>query len=282
MGLFAGSFQSAQYSGVCKQCHEAVPSRNTERRQEERRRYAVTRGKEYLTAEQFAERNAARRVPENVRRISQPAEVQFERAFRRAVLEIRRTHVPAILWSIVQQRVSRRRYDRTAYREWYKKKGDAIRAAYRRKYRSNPTAERARVRNYKHANPHAVAKWGDRRRRRAAAADDGTLAKDRVKRLFATTKRCHYCGERFTHANPATLDHATPLSRGGRHSIFNAVICCRKCNSSKRDRTYNEFVAGQLALIGHLGSCERPHTTGNAPGRCSSIHQQLRYPCRVF
>jgi 5-methylcytosine-specific restriction endonuclease McrA len=43
---------------------------------------------------------------------------------------------------------------------------------------------------------------------------------------------CVYCAKR-----PAvTLDHIIPLRRGGDHAIWNLVMTCQECNSSKRDR----------------------------------------------
>jgi 5-methylcytosine-specific restriction endonuclease McrA len=42
--------------------------------------------------------------------------------------------------------------------------------------------------------------------------------------------RCAYCG-----AKPKRLeiDHITPLSRGGAHSLANIVAACRTCNARK-------------------------------------------------
>lgn len=34
----------------------------------------------------------------------------------------------------------------------------------------------------------------------------------------------------------ATLDHVIPLSRGGRDSVENYQVLCRRCNGSKADR----------------------------------------------
>lgn len=37
------------------------------------------------------------------------------------------------------------------------------------------------------------------------------------------------------HPDAPTLDHITPLSRGGAHSLENVQCLCRSCNSAKRD-----------------------------------------------
>lgn len=59
---------------------------------------------------------------------------------------------------------------------------------------------------------------------------------------------CQYCGrEVFVgfDAGPdlATIDHKTPLSRGGTWKRFNLTCACRSCNSLKSDRTAEEFMA---------------------------------------
>ena len=51
---------------------------------------------------------------------------------------------------------------------------------------------------------------------------------------------CHYCGK---YAN--TVDHKLPKSRGGLAVPINLVACCKSCNSAKRDKTAEEFVASR-------------------------------------
>ena len=45
--------------------------------------------------------------------------------------------------------------------------------------------------------------------------------------------RCVYCGQKPT---KLTMDHITPLVKGGAHTKSNIVPACRSCNSKKRDR----------------------------------------------
>jgi hypothetical protein len=51
--------------------------------------------------------------------------------------------------------------------------------------------------------------------------------------------RCHYCGEDIAEET-ATLDHVTPVSKGGADTEDNLVACCLMCNSIKSGRTYEE------------------------------------------
>lgn len=56
---------------------------------------------------------------------------------------------------------------------------------------------------------------------------------------------CHYCGCEFVIGSPLfqpTLDHKTPLSKGGTNKIDNFVVCCMRCNRLKRTIDYDAFI----------------------------------------
>jgi 5-methylcytosine-specific restriction endonuclease McrA len=44
--------------------------------------------------------------------------------------------------------------------------------------------------------------------------------------------KCHYCH---------VLDHMIPIIRGGGTTLTNVVAACRKCNTDKRGRTFEEW-----------------------------------------
>ena len=99
--------------------------------------------------------------------------------------------------------------------------------AYLTRYHADPLfkeSERLRVRDRKIA----------RRYGRAVPAD-GSLSPAALAVLMAKTRACHYC-RRVLSTREKTLDHLVPLSKGGGHSILNAVVSCHSCNSVKRDR----------------------------------------------
>lgn len=48
---------------------------------------------------------------------------------------------------------------------------------------------------------------------------------------------CAYCGKK---ANPLTIDHVIPRSKGGKTSWENCVACCKACNNNKGARTPRE------------------------------------------
>ena len=52
---------------------------------------------------------------------------------------------------------------------------------------------------------------------------------------------CFYCGS----AEASTVDHVTPLSKGGTDSPANLVACCKRCNLRKGEKTGDEFIRSQ-------------------------------------
>ena len=56
---------------------------------------------------------------------------------------------------------------------------------------------------------------------------------------------CAYCLAPL--GDDVHMDHMTPLSRGGNHTLSNVVPCCKSCNSKKYTRTLLEWViTGQM------------------------------------
>ncbi len=67
------------------------------------------------------------------------------------------------------------------------------------------------------------------------------ITKEELQQLYAENPSCAYCELQLA-KEEITLDHATPLSRGGTHSIDNLVICCSNCNSLKGTKTAQEYL----------------------------------------
>jgi hypothetical protein len=64
--------------------------------------------------------------------------------------------------------------------------------------------------------------------------------------------KCRYCGTGVT-AETATLDHMTPVSKGGL-AAENLATCCMMCNSTKSGQTYDEAAPQILARLAALRS----------------------------
>ena len=65
------------------------------------------------------------------------------------------------------------------------------------------------------------------------------LAKQFAKK-YDKDPNCYYC-RKFLHATETHVDHLTPKSRGGLHSIENLAVACADCNQLKHTRTEIEF-----------------------------------------
>lgn len=94
--------------------------------------------------------------------------------------------------------------------------------------------QRQEKRNYRH------------RRRAWLAGQSGKATAGQVR---AAKKKaagvCFYCK---TKVKDLTIDHITPLARGGSHTVDNIVFACHGCNSEKRDLPPHEF-ASRFGLL---------------------------------
>lgn len=59
--------------------------------------------------------------------------------------------------------------------------------------------------------------------------------------LFLRDKfTCQYCGKFLKNPKDRTIDHVIPKSRGGKTVWNNVVLCCKKCNLKKSNKTPEE------------------------------------------
>ena len=100
--------------------------------------------------------------------------------------------------------------------------------------------------------------------------------------LVRDKKICAYCGRKAT-----TVDHVFPKSRGGASESWNLVSCCRKCNSTKGDRTIDEagmkfipsFDASVINKEVRMKSCES--NTGVTPPSSTSSSTSVIPPTLI-
>lgn len=64
--------------------------------------------------------------------------------------------------------------------------------------------------------------------------------------LLGTAGTCWTCGTQLIYAHWATLDHLTPLSRGGSDDPENLRLSCLRCNRRRGNRLLEEFCVVQL------------------------------------
>lgn len=129
---------------------------------------------------------------------------------------------------------SRRWYEANTEREAERKK--ALHAAH-------PILDNERARKWKIANPGKVRVHTQCRRALKAGAPGSFTADEFTALCEAYDYRCVYCGRE----EKLTADHAVPLGRGGSNWIANILPACRSCNSRKRNRTAEEFLALKAA-----------------------------------
>lgn len=142
------------------------------------------------------------------------------------------------------------REERLAYKkQYYKDRAEEIRTKKRIYDQAHLEEIRAKARAFAAAhteehkkyhaewrkkNPHQRAVQERRRRARKANAAVNDFTHTQWVMLQAVFKyRCAYCGKRCK--GKLTMDHVTPLSKGGNHTLQNIVPACKSCNSKKHD-----------------------------------------------
>lgn len=62
---------------------------------------------------------------------------------------------------------------------------------------------------------------------------------------------CAYCGATIENGIQLTLDHIVPWSAGGGNEPGNLVTACKRCNSSRGNRSVGEFAGAVAAYLNH-------------------------------
>jgi HNH endonuclease len=62
---------------------------------------------------------------------------------------------------------------------------------------------------------------------------------------------CAWCGASVEGEARLTLDHLTCRNEGGTHEATNLVTSCLRCNSSRGDRSVEDFAAAVAAYLDH-------------------------------
>lgn len=136
-----------------------------------------------------------------------------------------------------QLRERRRKYDE-ANREHIREREHAYRIV-------NKEAVNERIRRWRANNPDKV---GAATARRAKAELEGNATPKLIQAKWeAGDKTCILCGEpidptlKAPHNMSRTIEHLTPIARGGRHDLDNIDFAHYDCNAQKQDRTLEEY-----------------------------------------
>lgn len=96
------------------------------------------------------------------------------------------------------------------------------------------------IKKWQAENNHRIRVYSARRRAKDVGAD-GDFTADDVKQLLEKQQaKCIYCGENIS-GRLYTIEHLTPLSRGGSNDVENIALACRSCNARKGDKLVTEF-----------------------------------------
>lgn len=106
---------------------------------------------------------------------------------------------------------------------------------------ANPEKHRERLKKWSKANPGAIRAIQHVRRARKRGAEGKYVIADLHGLLEQQGLSCR-CGISFLAVDP-TIDHKTPLSRGGSNWPNNIQLLCLPCNMSKGNKTMEEWKA---------------------------------------
>lgn len=177
--------------------------------------YCKTCKREYQKAYYASNTDRYRRYAKNWRTTNKTYKAQVDAAYAKA-------HPDRVAKAKAKYRESHREQLRAASKEYGARTKEA-KAKYSAEYR---------IRNLD-----KIALKEARRRTRKAGNGVFVILPKELRKL--KTQPCIYCGGKAEH-----MDHITPISRGGRHSIGNLAPACAKCNLSKRDKFVVEWKVG--------------------------------------
>lgn len=135
--------------------------------------------------------------------------------------------------------------------KWYEQNKEYVKETNKKWRAQNIEKYRERKRNWARQHPDTMRKLA--RKRRALKKSQLGLWWELEERIMPALRqvqqnKCYYCGKVMDKNLPAQhpdreiLEHPLPLSREGLHGMNNWVLACFECNSSKGNKTEQEFL----------------------------------------
>ena len=128
--------------------------------------------------------------------------------------------------AIKEYRIENREYYRAYNKDYYLENKDKVRAS-----------QNDYIKKYKQENKHKYASYESKRRAKKLKLLENYSDIDREYTFGLFDNACFNCGSK----NRLSIDHLLPLSKGNVLSRSNAVVLCIKCNSSKGNKSPDEF-----------------------------------------
>jgi 5-methylcytosine-specific restriction endonuclease McrA len=122
----------------------------------------------------------------------------------------------------------------------YRADPEKYRVRSRANYAANPEAWKAKTRDYERRNPFKVRAW--HRLKKHKHVPGCFTGDDLIAQYEAQDGHC-LCGQNLT--DDWTIDHIVPISRGGDHWPANIQLLCSSCNTSKHEKTMDEWIAAK-------------------------------------
>lgn len=125
-------------------------------------------------------------------------------------------------------------------KEYRRKNKDQKREYDRRRHADNPKKFVEKTREWVKSNPEkrkAIVFSYDARRRCQKSNGDSTAAIAEWEK--SQKKHCYWCNKPCVESYH--IDHYTPLSKGGSHTVDNLVISCPRCNLTKNAKDPYQF-----------------------------------------
>lgn len=88
----------------------------------------------------------------------------------------------------------------------------------------------------------------NQRNKRRTATKQGDVTSKQLLDLQNNAKICYWCGVSLKKVK-THIDHYTPISKGGKHTISNLVVSCAFCNISKNDKDPIKFANKKGKLL---------------------------------
>lgn len=111
--------------------------------------------------------------------------------------------------------------------------------------KNHPEVRRDVMARWRAKNPAKIQQYGQQRYARKKGAGDHFTTEELNALKTRVGKKCWGCGNRCK----LTIDHIKALCRDGSGSIRNIQFLCRSCNSSKRDRSNEDFARSRGLLL---------------------------------
>jgi 5-methylcytosine-specific restriction endonuclease McrA len=137
---------------------------------------------------------------------------------------------------------------RIYFKEYCKKNIVKFREYDKKEYSENPEKFKIKNKIFRKKNPLKIRFYKSLRRTLKKSNTKNPVTKTELIELYkkiTSSGKCPYCKKEMTNSK-WTLDHIISLKKGGGHEKGNLTFCCYSCNSSKKDKTLEEFLKSRL------------------------------------